>query len=133
MRIRLAATPILHLIAAYGDSVHVPFWSRAVAGVLSETLKKGGGKDHLTITANSISQGVRYRLEIEEGLLKAMFMAPSVQGFLAMLKIAAKDDIRKAVLLIGLAGRRRSRNLQRRLACARRKRRNARNATNAGR
>jgi hypothetical protein len=83
MSITLAATPALRLIAAYGGIIDVPPLVQAVAGVLGDTLKKVGGKDHLTITAKSIPRGIRYRLEIDEGLLKAVLTAPSVRGLAA--------------------------------------------------
>ena len=35
-------------------------------------LKKAGDKDHVVITANPVSQGVRVRVELEEGLLKVL-------------------------------------------------------------
>ena len=35
-------------------------------------LEKAGDKDHVTVTAKPIAQGVRVRLEVEEGLLKVL-------------------------------------------------------------
>ena len=98
MRISMAAAPFLQLIAEYGDSIQVPPLAKAIAGVLSETLKSVGGKDHLTITAKPIPQGIRYRLEIEEGLLKATLMAPSVRGHPFKVKTANMGDIRNTAI-----------------------------------
>ena len=88
LRITLAATPILQFITAHGDSFHISPLAKDIAGVLSDTLKKVGGKDHLSITANAIPQGIRYRMEIEEGLLKAVLTAPSVRGLAGKLQVS---------------------------------------------
>jgi hypothetical protein len=42
--------------------------------MVASALEKAGDKDHVIITATPISQGVHVRVEIEEGLLKAMAM-----------------------------------------------------------
>ncbi len=40
--------------------------------MLAAALEQAGEKDHVQITATPIARGVRVRLELEEGLLKAI-------------------------------------------------------------
>ena len=46
--------------------------TQARATMISAALADAGGKDHVLITAKPIDRGVRVRLELEEGLLKAL-------------------------------------------------------------
>jgi hypothetical protein len=66
--ISLAATPIVKFIAQVDEDESVV----AAADKLTEALKKAGDKDHVLITVQPVAQGFRLRLEIEEGLLKAL-------------------------------------------------------------
>ena len=46
--------------------------TQAMAAMLSAALADAGEKDHILLTAKPIDRGVRMRLELEEGLLKAL-------------------------------------------------------------
>ena len=48
--------------------------------MLTSVLVKAGDKDHVTITASPISQGVRVRVEMEEGLVKAIASMGQMMG-----------------------------------------------------
>lgn len=43
---------------------------RALAGLLAAALEPSAGRDHVRFTAGAIPHGVKYRLEVEEGILK---------------------------------------------------------------
>jgi hypothetical protein len=68
MQIALVATPIAKFLAEFGDDEQV----KATAQMLTGLLDKADGKDRITLTAKPISMGVAVRLEVEEGLLKAL-------------------------------------------------------------
>ena len=68
LQISLAATAIAKFVAAVAEDEQV----KAQAAALAAALEQAGGKDHVQITATPISRGVRVRLELEEGLLKAI-------------------------------------------------------------
>jgi hypothetical protein len=68
MRISIAATAIAKFVAAVGEEEQVT----AHAAALAAALEQAGGKDHVLITATPISRGIRLRLQLEEGLLKAI-------------------------------------------------------------
>lgn len=68
LQISLAVTPIAKFVAAVGEDEKV----EAKAAALAAALEQAGGKDHVRITTTPISRGVRLRLELEEGLLKAI-------------------------------------------------------------
>ncbi len=68
MRISLATTPFARFIAQGDDDDEV----KMTAGMFAAALKKAGGGDHIVITAQAIPQGVRLRLEVEEGLFKSL-------------------------------------------------------------
>ena len=61
-------------IAKYVSS-HVPMIAM-VPGADSTIKSLDGGKDHLVITAKTIYHGIRYRIEIEEGLMKLLSQVP---------------------------------------------------------
>jgi hypothetical protein len=69
-RISLSAAPIAKFAAAVIDGPQ-----KQMAAMLAMMLQQTSGKDHVTFTVNSISNGVHGRLEIEEGLLKLLGMA----------------------------------------------------------
>ena len=61
-------------IAKYALS-HVPMLAMMVPGADNAIKSLDGGKDHLVITAKPIYHGIRYRVELEEGLLKLLSTA----------------------------------------------------------
>jgi hypothetical protein len=73
---------------------------KQVLAMLGKILEGAEGKDHFKITATPISNGVRVRLEAEEGILKAAGIVPMMMGGQAMMgrpapkakKKAAKSD-----------------------------------------
>jgi hypothetical protein len=66
--IKLALGKIAKFAAASAEDEQ----TKLMAAMLAAALEKAGDKDHATITASPVSQGVRVRVEIEEGLFKAM-------------------------------------------------------------
>jgi hypothetical protein len=74
MQLVLTAGPIAKFIAqvAPGDG------PKMIAGQVSQLLAASGGRDHITLVAQPISNGVSVRLSVEEGILKAILtMAPT--------------------------------------------------------
>ncbi|MBN2475157.1 MAG: hypothetical protein JXB62_11150 [Pirellulales bacterium] len=70
MRLSIAAGPIAQFVAAVaeGSDKEIP---TMIAGILSQV----GDKDHVTLTTTGIPNGASTRLELEEGLLKAIGQA----------------------------------------------------------
>ncbi len=68
LRIVVAPKPVAKLIAQTAEDEQ----AAAAAAGLAEALADAGSKDHVTFTAQPVAQGVRLRLEVEEGLLKAL-------------------------------------------------------------
>jgi hypothetical protein len=55
--------------------------AKAVADKVAIALEQSGGKDHLIIGTQPITNGARYRLELEEGILKALGgIEPAIMG-----------------------------------------------------
>jgi hypothetical protein len=49
-----------------------------IAGQVSQLLAASGGKDHVSLVVQPISNGISVRLSVEEGILKAILtMAPT--------------------------------------------------------
>jgi hypothetical protein len=69
LRIVLSATPIAEFLAAAAPKTEVKQAAAQLAALLRQS---SGGADHLTITAASIANGVRTRIEVEQGLLKVL-------------------------------------------------------------
>jgi hypothetical protein len=67
-QVSVAATSVTKFIAQASPDDEVA----GNAAQLAELLAMAGGKDHITVTAQPVPQGVRVRLDLEEGLLKAM-------------------------------------------------------------
>lgn len=80
LRIVVAPKPVAKLIAQTAEDEQ----AAAAAAGLAEALADAGSKDHVTFTAQPVAQGVRLRLEVEEGLLKALAttaqMGPMMPG-----------------------------------------------------
>ena len=54
---------------------------RSLAAMLAAALEPAAGRDHLKLTAISIPRGVKYRLEVEEGILKLIGrLTPLITG-----------------------------------------------------
>ncbi len=68
LQIRLSAMRIAKFVAQVAEDEQ----AKGTAQMVAKLLEKNPGKDHLTITANPITRGVRVRLELEEGLIKAI-------------------------------------------------------------
>ena len=65
-------------IAKFVAQVAPPEEVKAIAGKVAELLSKSPGKDHVTVVAKAIPNGVNSRLTLEEGILKTImaFAAP---------------------------------------------------------
>jgi hypothetical protein len=66
--IRLSLKKIAKFVAEVSDDEQVKSYAIMVGG----SLEMAGEKDHVSITAQPISQGVRVRLEVEEGILQVI-------------------------------------------------------------
>jgi hypothetical protein len=75
-QITIAAAPLAKFIAEVDEDPQ----SKATAAVLAGMLAQAGDKDHVTITAHPITDGVRLRLELEQGLLKAIGSMSQMMG-----------------------------------------------------
>lgn len=65
IEISLALEPIAKFVAQWGEEK-----DRPKAKLIAEELAKTAGQDRINLTAAAIPNGVKYRLEIEEGLLR---------------------------------------------------------------
>ena len=75
LRITLDAEKLAKLLSVAGEKA-----DRPKAAMAAELLAKNASQDHVTLVASPIESGVRLRLEIEPGLLKALGMAASEAG-----------------------------------------------------
>jgi hypothetical protein len=75
LRITLDAEKLAKLLSVAGEKE-----DRPKAAMAAELLAKNASQDHVTLVANPIESGVRLRLELEPGLLKALGMAASGAG-----------------------------------------------------
>jgi hypothetical protein len=57
--------------------------TKSTAVMLGSLLEKAGKQGHITVTAQSVPQGIRMRLELEEGLLKAIGSLSQMMGGMA--------------------------------------------------
>lgn len=76
LQITVAVAPLAKFIAEVGDDPQ----TKATASMLAGMLAQVGDQGHVTLTAQPISQGVRVRLELEEGLLKAIGAMSQMMG-----------------------------------------------------
>lgn len=60
----ISATPIMEFVSAIKDN--------PLVGSVTEALKESGDKDHVTIKGIPIKNGFTYRIELEEGILRAI-------------------------------------------------------------
>jgi len=84
LQVSIAAAPILKFASAVAPDGP----EKQIVGMLAAGLEQSGGKDHISLSTKGIPNGAATRLEIEEGILKAMSMmavlvqrpAPPVPG-----------------------------------------------------
>ncbi len=72
MTVNVSLAPIMEFAASVDDN--------PVLAGLSEALKKGQGKDHITVSSKGVSRGIAYRLEVEEGVLQLIGQAAKLQN-----------------------------------------------------
>ena len=75
-RISLALTPVARFVAEMADDPQ----AKQMAGMLANVLQQAGSDDHITITGRSIPNGVSQRLEIEQGVIKAIGTVSKMAG-----------------------------------------------------
>jgi len=75
MQVSLALGALADFIAELGDEE-----DRAQAAQLAALLADAAGKDHLNLVVKPIERGAQLRLEIEEGILKAIGTAAQTKG-----------------------------------------------------
>ncbi len=73
LELKITATPIAAFFAQVSDEPQIA----GTAATMAALLKDAAGKDHITLTSQPVPQGVRIRLEVEEGLLKVLGAAMS--------------------------------------------------------
>jgi hypothetical protein len=66
VQLSVALTPIVDFIGSINEK------NAAHADAIKKVLSQTPGKDHVTVNARSISNGMSYRLQLEEGVLKAI-------------------------------------------------------------
>jgi hypothetical protein len=76
MQVSFSLKPIAKFIADVAEDDNV----KARAAGVASALEKADGKDHITLTSKSVTNGVRVRLEAEEGLLKLLGSAVPMFG-----------------------------------------------------
>lgn len=76
-RIAVAGAPIARFVAAMAQ--HDPE-TAAIAGMVAQILSGKPGKDHVTLTAEPVPNGVRVRIAVEEGLLSVPGQLAPVGG-----------------------------------------------------
>lgn len=72
VRLTIALSPILKFAASLDDN--------ALLNILSTTIDQFPGKDNVEISATGIERGVRYRIEVEEGVLQLIGQAAKSRG-----------------------------------------------------
>ena len=70
MRLSFSAGSIANFVAKLGE-----LDDRAQAAAAAALFDSSAGKDHVNLVASAIDRGVRFRLEIEEGILQAIGQA----------------------------------------------------------
>jgi hypothetical protein len=68
-KLSIAGTPIARFIAAAAEDDQQV---KGVAEMVAALLARSAGKDHITMTTMPVSHGARTRLEVEEGVLRAI-------------------------------------------------------------
>ncbi len=76
MRMSLSVAPIAKLAGELAED----FTAKMVASSIGSALETAGGDDRVTITGESIPNGVRYRITLQKGILKILGMIPAMAG-----------------------------------------------------
>jgi hypothetical protein len=80
VELSVALGPIVRFVASVAEGNE-----KQTAQMIGKIIEGAPGKDHLKITATPISNGVKVRLEAEEGVLKAAGIVPMMMGGPAMM------------------------------------------------
>jgi hypothetical protein len=72
MQFKMALTTVVKAIGAVADEPQLA----STAQMLGQILEGADHKDHLAVTATSISRGMKVRVELEEGGLKVLGSLP---------------------------------------------------------
>jgi hypothetical protein len=75
IRLSLAVKPVAEFVAEVGEAKDRPKAAR-----VAKELADAAGRDHITLVASSIPDGVRYRLELEEGLVRLIGRLRDIQS-----------------------------------------------------
>jgi hypothetical protein len=67
MELTVTATPIVETVAAHGDSD-----GKALCEAMAGALSQSSGRDHARVLIEPIENGGRWRVEVEDGLLRAI-------------------------------------------------------------
>lgn len=73
--VKVSTQQVTNFVAAVGKPK-----DRAGAAALAGELKKTPGKDHISLVARPISNGVQYHLEVEEGIVRAIGQVAAKQA-----------------------------------------------------
>ena len=76
VRMSLAATPIVKLVADLAED----FTVKIIASSIAAELENAGDDDHIIVVGDIIPNGVRYRITFQKGILKILGMAPAMAG-----------------------------------------------------
>ncbi|NLY00022.1 MAG: hypothetical protein GXY83_28320 [Rhodopirellula sp.] len=76
LQLQLALTPIVKTIGSVAEEEQV----RSNAEMIAQMLEGSENKDHITVTATSIPQGTKTRVELEQGVLKILGTVPMLLG-----------------------------------------------------
>jgi hypothetical protein len=74
MRVSLAVTPLVRFLGEVADDDSVQF----KVGMITGLLEKAGSDDHIIVTVAPIKNGVRGRLQVEEGIIKVLGILSNV-------------------------------------------------------
>lgn len=80
MQLKLAVVPIAKFIGENAEDAQVKATASMVAGMLENV----GDKGHIVVTGSPVANGVRIRIELEEGLLKSLGALTQMMGALPM-------------------------------------------------
>jgi hypothetical protein len=83
VEIRLALAKLVKFAGEMTKN-HAPQGAQMRMAMLASAMEKAGDKDHVTITASPIPNGVRVRVEMEEGLLKAIASVAQMAASMGM-------------------------------------------------
>ena len=70
LQVSVSVTPILKVASAVAPDGP----EKLIVGMITAALEQSGGKDHISLSTKGIPNGAATRLEVEEGILKALMM-----------------------------------------------------------